>query len=57
MMLFLFDQGLPRSVVAILSRRGIEAEHVGDLGWAEATDEQILERARSRGAIVVAPLS
>jgi len=51
--LFLLDQGLPRSAVAALSARGYSARHVGDLGMANATDEEILTAGRSMGAVVV----
>lgn len=52
-MKFLLDQGLPRSTVAKLFDRGFEAEHVGQLGMATASDEEILEQARGRDAVVV----
>ncbi len=32
---------------------GLEAEHVGNLGLASATDESILAEGNTRGAIVV----
>lgn len=51
---FLLDQGLPRSTVAELARRGFAAEHVGDLGMSRAADREILAEARTRGAVVVA---
>lgn len=50
---FLLDQGLPRSTVQHLQALGLEAEHVGDLGLATATDEAILAEGCARGAIVV----
>ena len=50
---FLLDQGLPRSTVAHLQEFGLKAAHVGDLGFATATDETILMVGRDRGAIVV----
>ena len=52
-MKFLLDQGLPRSTVKELADRAIDAEHVGQLGMATASDEEILEAARVRDAIVV----
>lgn len=52
-MKLLLDQGLPRSTVQLLSEVGIEAEHVGDLGMAAATDDAILEVAIERDAVVV----
>jgi predicted nuclease of predicted toxin-antitoxin system len=51
-MKFLLDQGLPRSTVQHLQAIGLEAEHVGDLGLATATDEAILAEGRARDAIV-----
>ncbi|MCA9238870.1 MAG: DUF5615 family PIN-like protein [Planctomycetales bacterium] len=52
-MQLLLDQGLPRSAVTHLAALGIVAEHVGDLGMAAASDEQILEEAGQRGSVVV----
>lgn len=52
-MKFLLDQGLPRSTVQHLQSMGLEAEHVGSLGLAMASDETILEEGRHRDAIVV----
>ena len=52
-MKFLLDQGLPRSAVQYLQDAGQEAEHTGDLGLARASDEKIIEEARSRDCVVV----
>ncbi len=52
-MRFLLDQGLPRSTVIHLHTMGIEAEHVGELGLAKATDAAILAEGRNRESIVV----
>ncbi len=52
-MKFLLDQGLPRSTVQYLQVSGISAEHVGDLGMAEASDSTILSNADEKGAVVV----
>ncbi len=49
----LVDQGLPRSTVAELLDRGFDAEHVGQLGMATASDEEILKQARDRNAVVI----
>jgi predicted nuclease of predicted toxin-antitoxin system len=52
-MIFLLDQGLPRSTVRALADRGIVAEHVGQIGMATASDAEILEAARTRDEVVV----
>lgn len=52
-MRLLLDQGLPRSTVRHLAAMGIAAEHVGDLGLAQASDATILDTARKRHAVVV----
>ena len=53
MIRFLIDQGLPRSVVALLRETGIDALHVGDIGMACATDTEIIAAAKVEGRIVV----
>jgi predicted nuclease of predicted toxin-antitoxin system len=52
-MLWLLDQGLPRSAIAMLGELGYDVLHVGDLGMASAADVDILEFARDEGRIVV----
>lgn len=52
-MKLLLDQGLPRSAVPLLQERGVEATHVGDIGYATAEDTEILAYAGSNGFIVV----
>lgn len=52
-MKLLLDQGLPRSTVEQLSNSGIEAAHMGTLGLATASDEEILARASRDGNVVV----
>lgn len=52
-MKFLLDQGLPRSTIGHLQAMEHEAEHVGNVGLASATDETILMEGNARGAIVV----
>lgn len=51
-MKFLLDQGLPRSTVSVLAKRGLDAEHVGDLGMTTAGDEEILQAGLSRNAVI-----
>jgi predicted nuclease of predicted toxin-antitoxin system len=50
---FLLDQGLPRSTVAHLAAAGVAAQHVGVLGMATASDQQILDLARQNNSVVV----
>ena len=52
-MRFLLDQGLPRSAVRGLRAEGFEADHVGDLGLARATDAAIIDEARRLQAVVL----
>ncbi len=52
-MKLLLDQGLPRSTVLHLSKGGIEAAHVGEAGFATASDVKILDFANQNGNIVV----
>jgi predicted nuclease of predicted toxin-antitoxin system len=52
-MKLLLDQGLPRSTVPHLSNAGIEAVHVGEIGFATASDARILDFANQSGSFVV----
>lgn len=52
-MIFLLDQGLPRSTVTHLASAGVSAQHVGLLGMATASDHQILDLARQSKSVVV----
>lgn len=52
-MKLLLDQGLPRSTVLYLRAAGIEADHVGDIGLAEAMDSAILDLSREQHSVVV----
>ncbi|UXE58809.1 MAG: DUF5615 family PIN-like protein [Woronichinia naegeliana WA131] len=52
-MKLLLDQGLPRSAAPLLSQRGIDSIHVADLGMSAAEDQDILEKAKNLGRIVV----
>jgi predicted nuclease of predicted toxin-antitoxin system len=49
----LLDQGLPRSTVTLLHRSSIAAVHVGEIDLAAASDDEILEYARTKDLIVV----
>jgi predicted nuclease of predicted toxin-antitoxin system len=49
----LLDQGLPRSAAEALRQLGFEAVHLGAIGMAKASDQDILERARREGETVV----
>jgi predicted nuclease of predicted toxin-antitoxin system len=46
-MKLLLDQGLARGAVQELARLGFDAVHASDIGMASATDEELLERART----------
>jgi predicted nuclease of predicted toxin-antitoxin system len=48
----LLDQGLPRSAVELLRAEGWDVVHAVDCGLATASDEQILEFARSNDRTV-----
>lgn len=52
-MRLLLDQGLPRSARRLLLEAGIDAIHVGDIGYSAADDATILQRAREEGRVVV----
>jgi len=52
-MKLLLDQGLPRTTARLLGDRGIDAEHVGEIGMAKASDEQIIAEAARREAVIV----
>jgi predicted nuclease of predicted toxin-antitoxin system len=52
-MKLLLDQGLPRSTVSQLSKIGIEAVHVGEIGMAAAEDAEILAFAEQHSRVVV----
>lgn len=51
-MKLLLDQGLPRSTVNYLTAVGIQATHVGEMGYATATDEQILTFAEQEACVI-----
>ena len=52
-MKLLLDQGLPRSTVEYLKKIGIEAMHVGEIGMAEAEDQEILAHASQNGWVII----
>jgi predicted nuclease of predicted toxin-antitoxin system len=47
------DMGLPRRAAPELREQGWDVEHVAEIGFARATDEEILEYAAAKGAVVV----
>jgi len=52
-MKWLLDQGLPRSAATLLTNRGMDTIHVGDIGMAAAPDTEILVLGRHDHRIVV----
>lgn len=52
-MRLLLDMGLPRRAVDDLRLRGLQVEHVGELGLSTATDSEILARAEATRAVVI----
>lgn len=52
-MKLLLDQGLPRSAAALLCAMGIDAIHVADIGFSQAEDAEIIQRAKEENYIVV----
>ena len=52
-MKLLLDQGLPRSAAIFLRESGIDAIHVGEVGYSTAEDATILEKAREEKRVVV----
>jgi predicted nuclease of predicted toxin-antitoxin system len=51
-MKLLLDQGLPRSTVPFLEKRGFYSVHVGEVGLADASDAIILDYGRTESRIV-----
>lgn len=49
----LLDQGLPRTTGRFLSTWSWDVVHVGDIGLARATDQQILDHARTDDRVCV----
>jgi predicted nuclease of predicted toxin-antitoxin system len=52
-MKLLLDQGLPRSTAELLRRSGLDAVHVGEVGYSTADDASILKRGLDEGRVVV----
>jgi len=52
-MKLLLDQGLPRSAAALLCTTGIDAIHVADIGFSQAEDVEIIQRAKEENYVVV----
>lgn len=52
-MKLLLDQGLPRTAASLLREAGIEAVHVGEIGYASADDVNMLEYGREHGFTIV----
>ncbi|MCE7890621.1 MAG: DUF5615 family PIN-like protein [Myxococcales bacterium] len=52
-MKLLLDQGLPRGACQLLVRHGHDVLHVGEVGLATASDDDILDWAESNGRVVV----
>lgn len=53
MISLILDQGLPRRTAVLLAQQGYACVHVGDLGMAAATDDQIIDVALQRDSAVV----
>jgi predicted nuclease of predicted toxin-antitoxin system len=52
-MRLLLDQGLPRTAAGQLRQAGIDTLHVGEIGFSEAEDAEILQRGRDDARVVV----
>ena len=52
-MIFLLDQGLPRSTVDELKRLNINSTYVGEIGLAFAKDIEIIKKAIELNSIIV----
>ena len=52
-MKFLIDANLPRSIVALITELGHEAEFARDIGLAAAPDSEIAARAVQTGAVLL----
>ena len=52
-MKLLLDQGLPRTAAELLRTAGVDALHVGEIGYATAGDATILQIAQDEQRVVV----
>lgn len=52
-MRFLVDAQLPPALARWIAERGHEAEHVGDIGLARASDGEIWKQAAATGSVIV----
>ena len=52
-MKFLVDMGLARSTVVFLRAQGHDAIHLREQGLQRLTDEEIVEKARSEGRVIL----
>ncbi len=52
-MKLLLDQGLPRSAAKLLIDNGVDAVHVGEIGYAAAEDSLHLQLDRNEGYVIV----
>ncbi len=52
-MRFLADMGLARSTVAFLRTRGHDAVHLRDQGLQRLPDDEIVEKARGEGRVIL----
>ena len=51
-MKFIVDEQLPRSLARFLTDAGHEAHHTYDLGLNSKSDAEVLQQARSLGAVI-----
>ncbi len=47
-MKLLLDQGLPRSSATLLIDEGLDAIHVADIGFSQAEDADIIQKAKKK---------
>lgn len=52
-MKLLLDQGLPRSAATLLINKGFDAIHVADIGFSQAEDTEIIQKAKEENYVVV----